>query len=120
MCHQGLGFARMFDAFHYEEQSREEIRESCFIQAVPVLETEGGKIVTHIGYGSTPLFRLDEIWVEHELTLPQEMAFSGLYVLEGAGRISAEKGTVPLEKQRSSLCRPVPERSRSGQKEESR
>lgn len=98
MCHQGLGFARMFDAFHYEEQSREEIRESCFIQAVPVLETEGGKIVTHIGYGSTPLFRLDEIWVEHELTLPQEMAFSGLYVLEGAGRISAEKGTVPLEK----------------------
>lgn len=97
LCHQGLGFERMFDAFHYDSGSREEIRKRYFIQPEVLLETEGGKITTLIGYSSTPLFRLDEIQVSQSLTIPDGGCFSGLYVLEGKGRLIAGDTSLSLE-----------------------
>lgn len=98
MCHQGLGFERMFEAFHYDEISREEIRNRYFIQPEPVLEEDGGTVTTLIGYKNTPLFRLDEIRVNGTLAVPNPKTFSGLYVLEGRGTISANGKSAPLEK----------------------
>ncbi len=44
MCHQGLGFEKMFECFHYEPHSREEIHDRWFIKPETVLKTAGGSI----------------------------------------------------------------------------
>ena len=69
MCHQGLGFEKMFECFHYEPHSREEIHDRWFIEPETVLKTAGGSITTLVGYRNTPLFRLDEVNVSDTLTV---------------------------------------------------
>ncbi len=98
MCHQGLGFERMFDCFHYEPMAREEISRRWFIRPQPLQSTPGGRITRLIGYGSTPLFCLDELLVTGKLALPAGEDFYGLYVLEGSGRLAAGEKALALHK----------------------
>ena len=53
-----------------------------------------------IGYENTPLFRLDEIRTDGTITVPDSHGFSGLYVLEGRGMLTAGLTRIPLEKTR--------------------
>jgi mannose-6-phosphate isomerase len=98
MCHQGVGFDRMFDCFHYEPLSRAEIHDRWFIPPKALSDQSGGRITNLIGYDTTPLFRLDELTVTGALTVPASADCSGLYVLEGAGTLSAGGKTAPLKK----------------------
>lgn len=98
MCHQGLGFEKMFECFHYEPHSREEIHDRWFIEPETVLKTAGGSITTLVGYRNTPLFRLDEVKVSDTLTVDCPPRGSGIYVLEGAGTLSANGRSLPLKK----------------------
>ena len=98
MCHQGLGFEKMFECFHYEPHSREEIHDRWFIEPETVLKTAGGSITTLVGYRNTPLFRLDEVNVSDTLTVDCPPCGSGIYVLEGAGTLSANGRSLPLKK----------------------
>ena len=98
MCHQGLGFEKMFECFHYEPHSREEIHDRWFIEPETVLKTAGGSITTLVGYRNTPLFRLDEVNVSDTLTVDCPPRGSGVYVLEGAGTLSANGRSLPLKK----------------------
>ena len=98
MCHQGLGFETMFECFHYEPHSREEIHDRWFIEPETVLKTAGGSITTLVGYRNTPLFRLDEANVSDTLTVDCPPRGSGIYVLEGAGTLSANGRSLPLKK----------------------
>ena len=98
MCHQGLGFEKMFECFHYEPHSREEIHDRWFIKPETVLKTAGGSITTLVGYRNTPLFRLDEVNVSDTLTVDCPPRGSGIYVLEGAGTLSANGRSLPLKK----------------------
>lgn len=96
MCHQGLGFERMFDCFHYEPLSREEIRSRWFLPPRPLPCPAGGRITRLVGYEDTPLFCLDELVVEEALTLAPEGQFRGLYVLAGSGSLSTGGRSLPL------------------------
>ena len=99
MCHQGLGFEKMFECFNYEPHTRQQIHERGFIRPETVLETPAGKIMTLVGYANTPLFRLDEVTVSGQLTVPaQGDSFSGLYVLEGSGVLSAHGRSLNITK----------------------
>lgn len=98
LCHQGLGFERMFDAFHYNCGTREEIQKRFFIQPTLLSQQDGGTITTLIGYKTTPLFRLDELQITKTLTIPSHDSFSGLYILEGHGILHANGASCPLEK----------------------
>ena len=62
------------------------------------LETAGGSITTLVGYRNTPLFRLDEVNVSDTLTVDCPPRGSGIYVLEGAGTLSANGRSLPLKK----------------------
>ena len=53
----------MFDVFHYEETSREEIMRKYFIKPSNVKTGEAGESATLVGYENTPMFRLDELRV---------------------------------------------------------
>lgn len=96
MCHQGLGFERMFDCFHYEPLTRQQIHDRWFIPPQELSRMPGGRLTQLIGYDRTPLFCLEEVVVSGTVERPACPAFSGLYVLSGSGRLCAHGRTLPL------------------------
>ena len=88
MCHQGLGFEKMFDCFLYEGASLEETLQRYRVE--PKEEVLEGCTVQHIIYPAvTDMFALDMVTVTGDVTLPNHR-FCSLYVLEGGGRLCGE------------------------------
>ena len=81
MCHQGLGFDRMFDCFTYEGFSKEEVKERWCIK-------KQGKNI--IGYNNTEMFALEMADISGSETFCSNEVFSGVYVLEGRGTLNGE------------------------------
>ncbi len=100
MCHQGLGFEKMFDCFDYTPMTAEQVRDRWFIPAATLQQEAGGSVRTLIGYGDTPFFRMDEIRVSGSLTVDCGDRFSGLYVLEGQGEMAANGQSAKIGKAR--------------------
>lgn len=98
MCHQGLGFDKMFDCFDYTPMTCEQVRERWFIPAIPIKREAGGSVRTLIGYDHTLFFRMDEIQVEKSLTVDCGERFSGLYVLSGQGSMIANGCSTGVKK----------------------
>lgn len=98
MCHQGLGFERMFECFKYDGCPAEQLRDRWFIAPEIKATSENGVIKSLIGYDSTKMFRLEEITVSGRLTIPACDCFCGLYVLEGNGVIECGQDRVAFEK----------------------
>lgn len=88
MCHQGLGFERMYDCFHYDGHSEAETRARWFLTPRAAVQS-GGVITTLCGYDNTPLFAMELAEVTGSVTLPASDTFSGLYLLAGEGRLFA-------------------------------
>ena len=89
MCHQGLGFDKMFDCFHYEGVTEEEAVRRWFIRPRTAENQDGGRVSTVLGYDDTPLFCLEKIEVEFAVDIKGGDIFSGIYVLDGSGVIYA-------------------------------
>lgn len=86
MCHQGLGFSKMFDCFCYEGLSLEQTL--ARYRVTPVKKQLPGCTVEQILYPEvTDLFALDMVTVSGTARL-EEAAFYGIYVLSGSGRIN--------------------------------
>lgn len=98
LCHQGLGFEKMFDCFHYEGMSCEEVVNRYFIPSEILDESPNGRRNLLIGGAHTDLFRLEEILVEDTLTVNHCAVFCGLYVLEGSGELLTAGHSQHLEK----------------------
>ena len=89
MCHQGLGFERMFDCFTYEGASLEETLRRYRI--APVQEVRDGCTVRHIIYPEvTDMFALDMLTVTSRVCL-ENRGFCASDVLEGSGRLTGER-----------------------------
>lgn len=84
MCHQGLGFERMFDCFRFEGASREATRQKWFLEHRLLYQDADGSVLQLAGYKDTPLFALHELCTSGTLTV-NGGAFSGLYALRGKG-----------------------------------
>ena len=85
MCHQGLGFERMFDCFEYDGTSLEETLHRYRVE--PREEKGEGYCVKHIIYPEvTDMFSLDLVSVTDTVTLDNS-TFCGLYVLSGEGNL---------------------------------
>lgn len=98
LCHQGLGFQRMFDAFHYDPIPREEIRRRWFLAPRTELEGPAGRLRELVGRAATPCFRLEEITAIGPFTVPAADGPGGLYVLSGSGTLSAAGQVLAVEK----------------------
>lgn len=83
MCHQGLGFEKMFDCFLYEGASLEETLKRYRVE--PKEEALDGCTVQHIIYPEvTDMFRLDMVTVTGAAKLPNDR-FCAIYVMDGEG-----------------------------------
>lgn len=79
-CHLGLGFTRMFDCFHYEGLSRDELLRRWRV------ERQGDTLISHEQSGCFAMAMRD---CERPRTLPATGAFRGLFVLSGQGEIAS-------------------------------
>ncbi|NLV58541.1 MAG: mannose-6-phosphate isomerase [Clostridiales bacterium] len=98
MCHQGLGFERMFDCFHYEGLSRDQVQQRWFLTPMLKQEQAGGQVHTLVGYEHTPMFAMRSIQVQDALELSCPPQFSALYVLSGEGQLVCAGSDQPIRK----------------------
>lgn len=93
MCHQGLGFERMFDCFCYDSMEKTAAHDAWCVPP-KVLESTPEYVRREIiGYGETNCFRLERYDIAGSCTIPAGGTFSGLYIFAGAGRMISAAGT---------------------------
>lgn len=98
MCHQGVGFEKMFECFDFTGRTRQQALDEWCVPQHTLVKTSGGSIISILGYETTPFFKLNSIIVNTTLTIDSQKTFSGLYVLQGSGRIVCEAGTTEISK----------------------
>ncbi|MBQ1264539.1 MAG: class I mannose-6-phosphate isomerase [Oscillospiraceae bacterium] len=87
MCHQGLGFEKMFECFEYDGCSLQTAIKRWRIEPTVVEKTEGAVREELVGYKDTPMFCMQSLTVNGEYTLNSSGAFCGAYVLSGEGTL---------------------------------
>ena len=87
MCHQGLGFEKMFECFNFEGESELEIREKYQMKEEELLKTEGIIKRKIISYDETPCFNLTKLSISDEYEFINENSYSCLYIVSGEGKI---------------------------------
>ena len=88
MCHQGLGFERMFDCFNYDGLRLDETLSRFRVE--PIREKMGGYTVEHIVYPAvTDMFALDMVTVDKKVVFEDDV-FYGIYILSGEGKLDGE------------------------------
>lgn len=86
MCHQGLGFEKMFECFEYQGMTIDEVK-AKYCMTIKETETDFGKRQQIISYQETPCFQFEKLIINEKIRLKGDGVFSCLYVLSGEGRL---------------------------------
>ena len=89
-CHQGVGYEKMLDCFHYDGASLEETVAMWRSEPVCVCQDAGGRVDSLIDERQTKLFSMRRIQANGQLALGAEGCMSILMVLSGSGRIETD------------------------------
>ncbi len=81
-CHQGLGFEKMFECFHYTGLTKQETYDRWYIKR------RGTQVV---GYENTEMFRLEEYRIDGSMEVASGDVFSGIYILSGEGSLEERR-----------------------------
>lgn len=90
-CHQGVGYEKMLDCFHYDGEPLEKTLARWRSEPVCLREEAGGRVDSLIDTRQTALFSMRRVTVTGEMALASEgcmsilMALSGCAVLRTAG-----------------------------------
>lgn len=86
-CHQGAGFEKMLDCFHYDTYTREEILSKWHLKPT-ILETqEGGVRTSLISSEYSPYFSMEKLEVTETFRSKEESALRVAVVLSGQGKL---------------------------------
>lgn len=97
MCHQGLGFDKMFDCFNFEPQTKSEI-ESKYFKYGEKINFPGGYYKEIVTYNDTKCFGITSCYLNGEINNDKNnKGYLCLYVISGKGTIKADK-EIKLEK----------------------
>lgn len=89
MCHQDLGFDKMFECFTFNGATLEDTISRYKVK--PKTEKTDGYTVKHIIYPDvTDMFALDLIEVSKTFNLNTNGTFCGIYILSGKGTLNGE------------------------------
>ncbi len=83
MCHQGLGFDKMFECFDYVGESLENTLKKYKLQP-----KKSNGTTTLVDYTDTEMFKMQSIDVDGGVSIKKADTFCGMYVLEGEGKIA--------------------------------
>lgn len=96
MCHQGIGFEKMFECFDFQGYSEEETKKRWFIKPVKIEENEQALVEELVGYRDTACFKMHKISCENDLNLALNESFSVLYLLEGSCRLEYNNQNISI------------------------
>jgi mannose-6-phosphate isomerase len=94
--HQGVGFERMLDCFHYEGLTAEDTLQRRRLQPQLIREEAGGRRIRMIGAQDTPFFAMERLEVRGELKLAAEPYFSVTVILQGSGWLRWDGGRMAV------------------------
>lgn len=95
ICHQGLGFEKMFECFDYVGYTEEQIKDKWRLAS----GSEGAEpSTTLIGYDHTKCFSLESMTVTKQMTISNQATYAVLMVLEGEGQLVYEGGVLDIHK----------------------
>lgn len=92
MCHQGLGFEKMFDCFDYKGCTKEEARIRWQIMPTEIARGDGYIGEEVIGYKNTPMFKILKYNISDCCIFDSNDTFSCLYIVSGSGRLRYGNG----------------------------
>ena len=95
-CHQGVGYEKMLDCFHYDGASLEETLALWRSEPVCVKETPQGRIDSLIDERQTKLFSMRRVEVEGRFSLEAAGMMRILMVLSGRGRAQMDGGAMEI------------------------
>ena len=90
LIHQGIGFEKMFDCFHYVKHTLPELLDAFKLEPATVEEDEAHKIECLISYDRTTCFSLNKITVNSAFNRPMKGTPCALTVVAGSGKIGDE------------------------------
>ena len=105
--HQGIGFDKMFDCFHYDEMTEDELLAKYRLEPVVEEDNDDYKVTTHISYDRTPFFSLVKLDVKKAFTR-KAVRPSSLSVISGEGKIKWNGGEFDI---RCGDCMFIPKES---------
>ena len=94
--HQGIGFEKMLDCFHYEGLSAAETLRRWRLAPRLAEDVAGGRIWQLLTYRDTPFFAMNRLEIWGRLELPAEARFSIAVVWRGRGTLHWEGGKLPV------------------------
>lgn len=86
-CHQGIGFERMLDCFHYEALSRQETMKRWKKEPRLLHETERGSESVLLDRADTDRFRMHKIQVRKQYKCDESETFCIAIVVSGSGQL---------------------------------
>lgn len=95
-CHQGAGFARMLECFHYDSYTREKVLAKYYRKPHIIERNAGGIQRSLVSAEDTPLFSMDEVEVNNAYTCSSNSGFSVVVVASGSGTLTWAQGTLEL------------------------
>lgn len=97
MCHQGLGYEKMFECFSYEGETLSGIRKKYGI--TPKIWEKGvNKCCELVGYKNTECFRIEKIWIEGDYKCKGEEVFYCIYIMSGQGIMKTMKNMYEVKR----------------------
>lgn len=95
-CHQGVGYEKMLDCFHYDGASLEDTLSRWRSEPLCVCEEAGGRIDSLIDERQTNLFSMRRVEVDAGITLAPQGMMSILMVLSGSGMARTDGEEMPV------------------------
>ncbi len=87
LCHQGIGFDKMFDCFHYDNRSLESILGEFKLEPELCESAEGYTKTKIISYNDTPCFSLNRYDVKNKCSLPACERARAFVIIDGEGEL---------------------------------
>jgi mannose-6-phosphate isomerase len=88
LCHQGIGFNRIFDCFHYETYTREEVLKKWCLDPITIHKSDTACEKVLVGLQNTVKFSMNSIEIKGSYEIDGTGFFSVIIVLSGSGKVS--------------------------------
>lgn len=91
-CHQGIGFDRMLECFHYESTDMEGALRRSKVEPEVAAEQEGGRETSLIQAKHTDRFRMNRLNVSGSYHYKKQDEFAAAIIVSGTGRLRHGEG----------------------------
>lgn len=99
LCHQGIGYDKMFDCFKYKTYKKEDILDKWLLKSYIAYESDSARKEVLIDYKKTSSFKMHLLEVNNSyLVSNKQNVFSVIIAVSGKGEISWENGAIQIKK----------------------